>query len=133
MPLDHADMRDETTVTKEFFPIWKKYRPVILKLMIDSLEGTAQSYQFSKHEFSDVNTRKNAVFSFKMETHKGRVLHPKKASVVASDLLALLKQSAKAIELMDASVFTFVLDAQFNLTISSVLAETATEEIEESV
>ena len=133
MPLDYADMNDDTTGTKEFFPIWKKYRPVVLRLMIDSLEGTAQSYQFSKHEFADVNTRKSAVFSFKMETHKGRVLHPKKASIMASDLLALLKQSAKATELMDASVFNFVLDAQFNLTVSSVKAETASEEEEESV
>lgn len=98
--------------------------------MIDSLEGTAQSYQFSKHEFSDVNTRKSAVISFKMETHKGRVLHPKKGSVVASDLLALLKQSAKAIELMDAAIFTFLPDAQFNLINSSVSAERATEKME---
>ena len=124
-------MRDDNTVTKEFFPIWKKYRPVILKLMIDSLEGGAQSYKLSGHEFSDANTRKSAAYSFKLETHKGRVLHPKKASVVASDLMAVLKQSAKAIELTDASVFNFVLDAQFKLTVSSVLPETSTEEVDE--
>ena len=123
-------MRDELTDTKEFFPIWKKYRPVVLKLMIDSLDGPAQSYQLSHHEFSDVNSRKSAVFSFKLKTHQGRVLHPKKASIVASDLLALLKQSAKAIELMDASVFNFVLDSQFKLTVSSELPETATGEEE---
>lgn len=133
LPLDIADMRNETTVTKEFFPVWKKYRPVILKLMIDSLEGAAQSYQLSQHEFSDVNSRKSALLSFKLEAHKGRVLYPKEASVVTSDLLILLKQSAKAMELMDASVFTFVLDTQFNLTISSVLSETAVEEMEENV
>ena len=121
-------MRDDTTDTKEFYPIWKKYRPVVLKLMVDSLEGTPQSYKFSGHEFADANTRKSAAFSFKLETHKGRVLHPKKASVVASDLMAVLKQSAKATELTDASVFYFVLDSQFNLTVSSKLAETASEE-----
>ena len=126
-------MIDETTGTKEFFPIWKKYRPVVLKLMIDSLEGEAQSYQFSGHEFADVNTRKSATFSFKLETHKGRVLHPKKASVVAADLMVVLKQSAKAIELTDAYIFNFALDAQFKLTVSSTSPETASEEAEEEV
>lgn len=112
-------MIDDSALTKEFYPIWKKYRPVVLKLMIDSLDGTAQTYQLSRHEYADVNTRKSAVFSFKLATHKGRVLHPKKASVIAADLLVVLKQSAKARELMEASIFHFVLDAKFNLTVSS--------------
>ena len=120
-------------LTKEFYPIWKKYRPVILKLMIDSLDGSEQSYQLSKHEFSDANTRKSATFSFKLGIHKGRVLHPKKAGVVASDLLALLKQSAKAIELMDTAIFTIVLDPQCKLTINSESTETASEEMEKQV
>ena len=61
------------------------------------------------------------------------MLHPKKASTVASDLLALLKQSAKAIELMDTAIFHFVLDPQFKLTITSEPTETTSEESEESV
>lgn len=118
-------MIDESLNTKEFYPLWKKYKPVLLKLMIDSVQGDSQSYQLSGHEFADANTRKSAAFSFKLTTHKGRVLQPKKASIVASDMLAVLKQSAKAIELMDTSVFSFVLDAKFNLTVSSTAPESS--------
>ena len=127
-------MIDETLATKEFYPIWKKYRPVVLKLMVDSLEGESQSYQLSKHEFTDANTRKSSTFAFKLETHKGRVIKPAKPNVVAADMLAMLKQSAKAQELMQTYIFYIVLDPQFNFTVTATPAEAppAQEENEET-
>ena len=113
----------DTSVTKEFFTIWKKYRPVILKLMIDSVKGSVQEYKLSKHEFTDVNTRKSSTFSFKLEIYKGRTLHSTRTGIVASDLIAVLKQSVKALELMDTYTFTFVLDPEFNLLVSSEIQE----------
>jgi len=112
-------MIDESLATKEFFPIWKKYRPVVLKLLVDSLGGETQSYKLSKHEFTDANTRKSSTFAFKLETHKSRVLKPAKASVVAADLLIMLKQSAKAQELLQTHILYFVMDSQFNFSVTA--------------
>lgn len=109
--------------TKEFFPIWKKYRPVILKLMIDSLEGGVQEYNLSKHEFTDVNTKKSTTYSFKMEAFEGRATYAKKPITVGTDFLAMLKSSGRAIELMNTATFSFELDAQFHFKVSAVKAE----------
>ena len=89
--------------------------------MIDSLEGTPQEYKLSKHEFTDVNSRKNASCSFKLEIHKGRSTKVTKPSVIAQDLITLLKQSAKANELMNEYVFNISLDSGFILLVSSKL------------
>ena len=117
----------DNIVTKEFYPIWKKYKPVLLKLMIDSLEGTPQDYKLSKHEFTDVNSRKNASCSFKLELHKGKSTKLTKPSVIAADLITLLKQSIKATELMSEYIFNISLDSQFTLLVSSRPVEAVSE------
>ncbi len=109
----------DNIVTKEFYPIWKKYKPVILKLMIDSLEGTPQEYKLSKHEFTDVNSRKNASCSFKLELFKGKSTKLTKPAVIATDLITMMKQSAKATELMNEYIFNISLDSSFTLTVAS--------------
>ena len=117
--------------TKEFFPIWKKYRPVVLKLMIDSLEGGIQEYNLSKHEFSEVNTKKSTTYSFKMDAHEGRATYSKKPITIATDFLAMLKSSGRAVELMSTATFSFELDSQFHFKVSAVKSEVpATDEDE---
>ena len=113
----------DNIVTKEFYPIWKKYKPVILKMMIDSSDGNQQEYKLSKHEFTDVNSRKNASCSFKLEVYKGKSTKLTKSSVIATDLITMLKQSAKATELMNEKIYNISLDSSFTLLVNSKSAE----------
>ncbi len=112
-------MSYDSITTKEYFPIWKKYRPVILKLMIDSEGGNAQQYRFSKHEFTDVDTKKNVTHPFKMDVFQGRGSYPKRASNIATDLLAVLKQSQRAWELMNEATYHFELDKDYMFHVNS--------------
>lgn len=120
-------MISETNNTNEFFPIWKKYRPVILRLMIDATDGTDQTYKMSKHEFTDVNRKKTTTYSFKMQVHQGKVSYGRKGNLLASDLFEVLKQSAKANELMESSVFSFELNPQFQLSVGASAPESTEE------
>ena len=123
-------MSDELAV-KEYYPIWKKYKPVLLKLMKDATEGEPQTYQLSKHEFTDANTRKTATYTFKIASENSRLLKTSKSSIVAADLIAVLKQSGTAIELLDSYNYNFAMDNQFNLTVNAEAHEVAAESTEE--
>lgn len=128
-------MRYDTLLTSAFYPLWKKYRPVMLKLMVDS-DTEPQQYQMSKHEFTDLAPKKNIVYSFKIEMFNGAPLVAPKTSLVAQDFIAVIKQSGKANELMQSATYAFELDKQFrlNVSISERVAteEEATPEVEEN-
>ncbi|OEK04576.1 hypothetical protein BFP71_14015 [Roseivirga misakiensis] len=89
----------------------------MLKLMVDA-DNEAQQYQMSKHEFTDLAPKKNIVYSFKLEMFQGAPLVAPKTSLVAQDFIAVIKQSAKANELMQTATYAFELDKQFNLNVS---------------
>ena len=72
----------------------------------------------SKHEFTDVAPKKNIVYSFKIEMFKGTPLVAPKTSLVALDFIAVIKQSAKANELMQTATYAFEFDKQFRLNVS---------------
>ena len=121
-------MSFDPQATTEFFPIWKKYKPVVIKLMKDSLQEP-QSYQLFGHEFSDVNTKSTSTYSFKITVDNGKVTNVKKPSKMANDLLSMLKISPSAKELMESHVFKFDLDASFKLTVQSESRNTSEEEV----
>jgi len=116
--------------TTEFFPIWKKYKPVIVKLMKDALNAE-QSYQLFGHEFSDVNTKSTSTYSFKLTVDNGKVTNVKKPSKMANDLLSMIKLSPSAKELMEQNIYFINLDASFQLTVKCEPRET-TEPVDES-
>lgn len=124
-------MRYDTLLTSAFYPLWKKYRPVMLKLMVDS-EAEPQQYQMSKHEFTDLAPKKNIVYSFKIEMFKGVPLVAPKTSLVALDFIAVIKQSAKANELMQSATYGFELDKQFRLNVSITDRVVVEEEVAET-
>lgn len=121
-------MRYDTLLTSAFYPLWKKYRPVMLKLMVDA-DAEPQQYQMSKHEFTDLAPKKNIVYSFKIEMFKGVPLVAPKTSLVALDFIAVIKQSGKANELMQSATYGFELDKQFRLNVS--ITERVVVEVEE--
>ncbi|OEK00855.1 hypothetical protein BFP97_04730 [Roseivirga sp. 4D4] len=123
-------MRNDNLQISAFYPLWKKYKPVVLKLMVDAENGP-QSYPLSKHEFTDLAPKKNIVYSFKIDIFQSKPLVAIKTSLVAQDFMEMIKQSGKAIELMDVATYHIELDKQFMLNISCTPVANETEEAPE--
>jgi len=102
--------------------LWSKYRPAILKLMVDSEEGP-QQYNFFKHEISRAYPRLKRGFSFKLKVYQNKPVNDIKGSVIAQDLLKVLRSSGTASELVEDAVYEFQLDKQYNLHITKESAE----------
>jgi len=107
------------TYEGKYTHLWLKYKPVIVKLMMDSEEGP-QTYQFQKHEFMDVNNQKPTGYSFKLEVHRNEKQN-KVSSTVASDLLSILQSSGKSDELTAENKYLFRLDSKFVFEVSRVI------------
>ncbi|MEM7552218.1 MAG: hypothetical protein AAF363_21215 [Bacteroidota bacterium] len=103
-------------VTK-YSPIWHKYRPAILKLMVDSAQKT-QEYPFSAFEFKDIDAKQKGGFAFTLRVYDCKAINDIKTSVVAQDLLAILKQSEKANQLTREAIYEFTMDKQFVFHVS---------------
>jgi len=107
--------------TDTYVSLWNKYRPAILQLMVAAEVGP-QQYKFFGHEFKSLNPKEKGGYSFTLQAHQGKAVNNIKKSIVAQDLLYVLATSKKASELMGESTYEFVLDKQFNLSISKVNA-----------
>ncbi|MBP9924811.1 MAG: hypothetical protein KBF45_02390 [Cyclobacteriaceae bacterium] len=102
-----------------YVSLWNKYRPAILKLMVDS-EKEPQQYQFYGHEFKALNPKEKKGFAFTMQASEGKALNSIKSSVVAQDLLYVLAMSKRATELMGENTYEFTLNKQFNLSVTKL-------------
>ena len=94
-----------------FASLWNKYRPVILKLMLDSGKEP-QQYKLSAHEFKAAGVLKTG-YSFVLEVSNGKAVNNIKASTVAKDLLTTLQNSQKGAQLMQEADYQLSLDKQF--------------------
>jgi len=102
--------------------IWSKYRPAVLKFMIDA-KGGPQEYKLSGHEFKAINPKEKGGYSFVLSVYQGKAVgNDIKKSIIAQGLLAMLQRSKKATELMETGVYEFTLDKQFMLHILRVEA-----------
>jgi hypothetical protein len=97
--------------------LWGKYRPMILKLMVDSGKE-AQQYRLFSHEFKAVGLKEKTGYSFVLEVSQGKAVNKIKGSTVARDLLGVLQSSQKASQLMTEAVYEFKLDKQFVFHVS---------------
>ena len=104
--------------------VWQKYRPALLKLMVDSSE-TPQRYAFSKHEIKSINPKERKGYSFTLKIHKGKSVNDIRTSAIAKDLLLVLQQSRKALELVDTCTYDFTLDKHFVLHVTKEQSEFA--------
>ncbi|TRX48588.1 hypothetical protein FNH22_28760 [Fulvivirga sp. M361] len=115
---------------EKYTPVWHKYRPVLLKLMLDAAQGP-QEYALSKHEFLDIDPRQKGGYSFTLRSFKGKVINDIKTSIVAQHLLLILQQSGKAQELTSTAIYEFTLDKQFILHVKQ--EEIPVEESDEEI
>ncbi len=106
-------------LTRTYLPIWNKYRPAILRMMLDA-ENEPQQYKLSKHEFVAMNQRQKGGFHFTLQVSKGRALNNIRECTVAQDLLDVLQVSRKASELTEEASYEFVLDKQFMLHVNKM-------------
>lgn len=106
-------------LTTTYTPVWNKYRPAILKMMIDS-ENEPQSYRLSNHEFQALSTSKKNSYTFSLRVSSGKAIEGLKDSQVAQDLWAILQISRKATELIASSGFQFSMDREFVLHVQKI-------------
>jgi hypothetical protein len=104
---------------KIFTPVWSKYRPAIIKMMIDSDESP-QAYKLSPHEFRAMNTKQKSGFNFVLQVSKGKAINNIRDSIIAQELLEILQISRKASELTDTSPYQIEMDKQFVLHITKM-------------
>jgi len=102
-----------------YTPIWSKYRPAILKMMIDS-DVQPQTYRLSNHEFKALNPKQKGGYTFAMQVSSGSVLSGLKDSVVAQDLWEILQLSPKAVELIASAKYEFAMDREFVLHVNKI-------------
>ena len=108
-------------ISKLYAPLWNKYRPAILQMMVASATGP-QQYKLFSHEFRGLNPKEKRGHSFKLQAHLSKATNSIKDLPVAQDLLFVLASSKKASDLMSADCYEFTLDKQFVLHVSKVVA-----------
>jgi hypothetical protein len=100
-----------------YSPLWNKYRPMIIKLMSAAAQEP-QEYKLYGHEFKAMGQKVKSGYSFVLEAAKGKAVNNIKGSVVAYDLLQILQQSAKAMQLMQEATYELSLDKNFVFKVS---------------
>ncbi len=107
--------------------LWSKYRPAVLKLMVDAVDGP-QQYKFLDHEFKQVNAKEKGGYAFVLQIFQGKAINSIKTSVVAKDMLIILQQSKRALELSSLATYEFTLDKQFMLHVKQLEAPVGPDE-----
>lgn len=101
---------------KTFTPVWHKYRPVILKMMIDS-KDEPRTYQLSEHEFKAMNANQKGGYTFTLQLGNGKVKNSIKDILVAQDLWQVLQLSPKASQLISESSYQIAMDKNYVLRV----------------
>jgi hypothetical protein len=104
---------------KTYTPVWNKYRPAIVRMMVDSLNAP-QSYKLYAHEFKAMNDKQKGGYNFVLQVSKGKAINNIRDCVIAQELLEILQLSRKASELIDESPYEITLDKQFVLRVSKM-------------
>jgi hypothetical protein len=118
------NIQNPFAVSQIYSFVWVKYRPAVLRLMIDSTE-TPQQYKFSAHEIRRINPKEKGGYAFTLRMHKAKAMNDIRHSPIAKDFLYTLQESRKACELSDRSVYQFVLDKKFVLHVTHEVIEEA--------
>jgi hypothetical protein len=102
---------------RKFDSIWRKYRPAILRLMVDAAVAP-QTYKFASHEFTRLERNTKKDYSFALTMLKSKSVNSIRASEIAHDLLHVLQDSKTATELSQSKAYEFVLDKKYVLHVN---------------
>lgn len=103
---------------RKYAPLWNKYRPVILKLMVDAASAP-QQYKLAYHELRSMDNKKNG-FGFSLVISGSKAINNIRDSEIAKDLLNMLQLSPKGIELTAVHAYKIALDRNFVLSVDQV-------------
>src|SRR5690348_15094847 len=92
------------TSARRYAPFWSKYRPVILKMMLNAAQEP-QQYRILQHEYEAMDDRKKKVQGFNLRVFQSRAVNDIRNSESAQDLLHMLLQSRKGTELTGSNQF----------------------------
>lgn len=106
----------------KFSPLWNKYRPAILKMMLESAVAP-QEYRLMQHEIAALDTKKKGSFGFNLRVSGSKAVNSIKDSELAQDLLNMLQLSRKATELMVDNTYDITLDKKLMLHVTQVVEE----------
>lgn len=106
----------DKTFTSPFSSLWNKYRPAVVKMMTEAVNGP-QTYKLFPHEVKALD-QKARTFKFTLRVENSKPAATPKDSVIGSDLFYALTLSNKAKELMQQHVYEFTLDRDFTLSVS---------------
>lgn len=115
---------------KIYAPIWNKYRPAIIRMLIDST-SEPQVYKLSAHEFKAMNAKQKGGYNFTLQVSKSKALNNIKDSVIAQELLEVLQTSPKATELTLEAPYLIEMDKKFMLHVTKIV-EATSEEVSKS-
>lgn len=104
---------------QKYAPLWNKYRPAILNMMI-AASNEPQHYKLMKHEFHALDEKKRTSFGFNLLVTGSRAVNSIKDSETAQDLLIMLRLSRKGSQLLSDCTYEIILDNQFMLHISQI-------------
>lgn len=105
---------------KIYAPIWNKYRPAIIQMLINST-GSPQVYKLSAHEFKAMNAKQKGGYNFMLQVSKGKALNNIRDSIIAQELLEVLQLSPKASELTLVAPYQIEMDKKFMLHVSKMV------------
>lgn len=92
--------------------VWHKYRPAILRLMVNAADAP-QQYAFSDHEFRRMFPKNQSSLAFILYIHRSKAVNNIKTSPLAHALLGVLQQSKTADKLTEDSTYELMLDERF--------------------
>jgi hypothetical protein len=103
---------------RKYAPFWNKYRPAILKMMVQAAQNESQKYQFMSHELDAITKKPKGGFEFKLIVSGSKAVNNIRDSEIAKDLLTVLQGSQTASTLLAANQFEIFLDKKLVLHIS---------------
>ena len=113
---------------RKYAPLWNKYRPAILKMMLDAA-NEPQQYKLTQHEFKAMDDKKKTGFGFSLHVTRSKATNNIKDSEIAQDLLNMLLLSRKGSELLNLNTYEMALDRNFVFHIQQVKAAVSEEKV----
>jgi hypothetical protein len=102
---------------RKYAPLWNKYRPAILKMMLEAA-SEPQQYRMTEYEFRAMDSAKKKVsLRFNFVIADSRAVNNIRDSEAAQDLLHMLLMSRRGSELIQLNTYEMSLDKHFVLHI----------------
>jgi hypothetical protein len=109
---------------RKYNSIWRKYRPALLRLMVDASKGP-QRYQFVANDFAGLDHRSKKDYCFSLSMNKSKSVNSIRSSPIAIELLHTLQDSKTANQLSQFNTYEFVMDKHYVLHVSIAVEQTA--------